>query len=229
MKKLGLLLAVLYLVSIVMAACSRVDNDDVFAADEQGSGTVGDMDRENVPSIQSAEYCMLGVLNADSAEALDPSVTENSDIIANRILQLFPDDHNYTVEMKKLGSYKEHDAYECTIRNRTDPNYSNTTVELLLRKDSGYEIETNQDIISEIASNCICPGCGGAGFFSSGGNVCGICGGTGQQYYPAVYFDVALQMWQGQFQACSGCAGAGRTGFIQIPCSICHGICYVFG
>ncbi len=74
----------------------------------------------------------------------------------------------------------------------------------------------------EVIQKTYCSNCGGSGTIYTGGSVCGICGGTGQQYIPNAYYD-NIMGWQGQWQMCSGCAGAGHFGGTSEICSNCHG------
>ena len=80
-------------------------------------------------------------------------------------------------------------------------------------------------------SQYMCTDCAGKGYYTvqnANQLACAICGGTGQQYNPSLYYD-AVMGWQGGYTACSGCAGSGYTGGVAPEthtCTNCDGIGY---
>jgi hypothetical protein len=72
-----------------------------------------------------------------------------------------------------------------------------------------------------IFNQYICPTCGGSGSVVTGSTACAICGGTGQQYIPNLFYD-PYNGWYGGYQSCSGCGGSGQITTYG-ACSSCGG------
>ena len=88
--------------------------------------------------------------------------------------------------------------------------------------EDGYRYYHDEELFDEIVPLITCPACGGTGQIMSGhGTVCGICGGSGQQYIPNLYYDGV--MWQGGYIGCGGCGGSGYTGTTWSTCLRCSG------
>ncbi len=215
MKKIiALALAIMMVFSFV--ACTDSDSTR-----DKGRGKSSD--RETV----SVKECVAAVLNAENTEELKPYISSYTDEYAEQIMEAYPND-DYKVSVEKLGKFEEFEVYCCSITSASDPDYSNKFVSPFKKTDDGYLMECDADVLNRIASDCVCGTCNGTGSLTTGANTCGICAGTGVQYFPNAYFDAALQMWMGETRACSGCAGAGSFGGTSTVCPTCNGSCLVF-
>lgn len=181
-----------------------------------------ELTKNDAEAVEKAEECLLGLLNSSTHDEISKYVTESSESYSENLLRLFPKS-DYTVNLKALGSLEGHDFFAYTIKSKSDNTVNASGIEVFTSTDKGYVVENNTEVLEKLKTACFCKTCKGTGTISAGGNTCGICGGTGQQYYPAVYYDAALHMWQGQFMACSGCGGAGHTGGSTVICPACHG------
>lgn len=177
-------------------------------------------------NIEKAAECLESVMNEGDAEGIKEFLTDDS---FDRAQELF--DHysgaEFDVTVEKAGEYEGYELYKYSARQRGGDGWENGIVVLLAVED-GYKLCMNPKVHQDVNDNLICASCSGTGSILSGGNTCGICGGTGQQYIPNAYFDAALGMWQGQYQACSGCGGAGMTGASSVTCGSCGGCGLIF-
>lgn len=210
MKKLAaLFLAVLVVFS--MAACGSEPTTTIDKTDGM-----------------SAEECFLAIAYADSVEEMANyiCVGEAKDYY-ERVKSLFGGD-TFSVTAEFSGTYEDYEVFYLTIKSKTDKSKEMANFEIFKKVGDDYKLALDAEAISKINTECLCPTCKGAGAFTTGGNTCGICGGTGVQYYPNAYFDAGTNMWMGETRACSGCAGAGHFGGSTKTCSTCHGRKYVF-
>ena len=166
---------------------------------------------------------MSGYVHAKNPEeACTFAVADSTDAIKKDLI-LFAG-KTYKVEANYLGSYDHYDFFRFTIRLAENGEVAMTPLMVLQPQAEEYVLCLLSSVLQTIENHCKCTTCQGSGQVYTGGNTCAICAGTGQQYYPNVYYDAALQMWQGLYQVCSGCAGAGHTGGILLTCDICRGI-----
>ena len=101
----------------------------------------------------------------------------------------------------------------------------------------GYDLEDKSDLSGgsfgftssdgvllyspDVYSHFACGNCGGSGVILTGNTTCAICGGSGQQYIPDAVYD-NIMGWQGIWQVCAGCGGAGNAPSYS-QCSACQG------
>lgn len=210
MKKLAALLLAIMVV-FTLAGC------------DNGTSTINSTDGISV------EECMLAVIHSKSAAEMAPyvSVGDANDYY-NNVKNLFAGD-TFSVKAEKSGHYNGYEVFYITIKSNSDKSKTMSNFEIFEKKGNNYYIALDADTINEINQNCVCPTCAGTGGVTTGGNVCGICSGTGVQTIPNAYYDATLNMWMPQTSACGGCGGSGYAGSGTFtPCGNCDGRRYVF-
>ncbi|MBQ8550341.1 MAG: hypothetical protein IJ426_03275 [Clostridia bacterium] len=197
----------------------------VFSMAACGSEPVSTVDPTDGMSV---EECYLAIMDSKNAEEMSEyiCVGKAEDYYSN-VEKLFGGD-TFTVSADYSGTYGGYEVYYLTIKSKTDKSKTMSNFEIFKKEGDDYKLALDAETISKINTECLCPTCKGVGSFTTGGNACGICGGTGVQYYPNAYFDAGTNMWMGETRACSGCAGAGHMGGTTTNCSTCHGRKYVF-
>ena len=90
--------------------------------------------------------------------------------------------------------------------------------------ENGFRYYVDDTLVERMENEIVCHHCSGSGQVSSNGSAmsCGICGGSGQQYIPNLYFD-QIMGWQGGYVCCSGCGGSGVTNVSWSTCPFCEG------
>lgn len=236
MKKLFCMVLALLCV-VMMTACDQqtpsasveADNSHTTSALDYSNETTtnfieGIFDSPNTwPSEEKAEECLLGFINAKSIEeAASFATADTAEDVQNTWASF--SGNTFRAEVSFAGEFEGLHVFLCKLIPGGSDQVYTTTLAIMRQQDDHYILCLQQSIQNHLVAQCLCPACNGNGQIYTGGNVCGICAGTGQQYYPNVYYDAALQMWQGQYQSCSGCAGAGHTGSNQLTCISCRGI-----
>lgn len=214
MKNVWKLFAIVICAGSLLCACGQK---------ETATGTIGSqqvavtqpMERGDADSALAA---ICGAIQAKTPEELAPFVTGGNESLLRQLVEHYPkEDGDVTAEY--AGSYNGYDMFAYKLA------YNGVTFEegmlMLQPQQDGYKLCLDAQIQQDMLDHCQCSACGGAGGNHAGGFVCGICGGTGQQYHANVYYDG--NMWQGQFLACSGCGGSGQTGSNWISCAFCGG------
>ncbi len=181
-----------------------------------------DDSKPTVSETNTVEECLTAVLNARSAAELDGWITDNFDGYYEQMKGHFPAD-DYVVSVEKLGEFQEREVYTFTITEAGKSDAPVSGVEVFKKDGTQYRVETNQEFIGKLVEECTCRTCDGSGKLVTSNHVCGVCAGTGVQYYPNTYYDAATNMWMGETRACSGCAGAGTLGGAASECPTCHG------
>lgn len=232
MKKIFAVLVIFVLaVGAVFTGCTsdvKVDDPEVtteqYVTSENATETDGTTASTTTTSHQtelSVSDCLEKLASAETAEEVENYVTENTYDKADAIASAYPG-ISYDATTEKIGDYGIYEVHKYELFDETTSELVEKSMVLCLKTDDGYLICSNNDVLSEFSNSCCCSTCGGSGSIYTG-TTCAICSGTGQQYIPNAYFDAALNMWQGQYQACSGCAGAGMTGGTNVICSGCGG------
>lgn len=208
------------------------DDDDKPKKEEQTSQTdpTGETDNTSVvvwPSDTLARQCMDWILKAETEENAKLCLTEDCHDRAAQLIDYYPNEE-YTLNMGFKAKFNEYDIYYY------DVHYSGELFEsgyaLLLRDTDRYKLCANKEVQQGLVDAYGCPTCNATGQISTGApTTCAICGGTGSQYYPNMYYDSTLNMWMGQHMACSGCGGSGQTGgAASAVCSTCNGSILIF-
>lgn len=175
------------------------------------------------------------VESADSYEAAQAYFTDDSD--QDSVNEIYD-------SIKNAGTLNELNAIYLDDVNGTDMvlfeyylNASDTlsrNLYLFEQSDDGsYKACFNEDLMDDASDllnqKFLCPNCGGNGSIEisagSTGTVCAICGGTGQQYIPNLYYDTVMG-WTGGYIGCSGCGGSGYIGSAAptyATCETCMG------
>lgn len=187
--------------------------------------------RQSVPAVepdaQLAAQCLQGMIQAETVEDMKTFMTEDSH---NRAQEMF--DHYTLKEVTVKAEYKCHnngyDVFSYTIESAGET--AEEGVAMFFREEDGYKLCVNATAQEKLVKDLQCKLCSGSGMIVVGNpSTCGICGGTGMQYYPNVYFDATLNTWMGQHMACSGCGGAGTIGAGgSMTCSACQGVGLLF-
>lgn len=177
-------------------------------------------------NIEKARECLEGIMNEGDTESIKEFLTDDSLDKAQELFEHYSG-AEFEVTVEKAGDFEGYELYKYTAKVKNGEGEESGIV-VLLAGDDGYKLCMDPKVHQNINENILCASCSGTGSVLSGGNACGICGGTGQQYIPNAYFDAALGMWQGQYQACSGCGGAGMTGASYVPCASCGGCGLIF-
>ena len=115
---------------------------------------------------------------------------------------------------EKVWAFPDIDAPEEEAAGHTEKE-TEKKEDLNAGRDAG---RITEDITTSSATFITCPNCGGMGRFT-----CGICGGSGQQYIPNMFYDPVMG-WTGGYQGCGGCGGSGGT-----VCPSCGGSGQVLG
>lgn len=199
-----------------------IENDKI---NENMDGVWNESAQDN--DISEAEECITNVIRAKNEDTIKEALTSDSLEYASDLLKYYNELDDFDLDMKKAGTYDGYDLFNYTILERNTKK-EETGIVILKKQGDNYKICMNEEIHQRIYDAVICTKCKGAGTISSGGMVCSICSGVGQQYIANAYFDSVLQMWQGTYQVCSGCAGAGHIGMTAKLCYHCSGAGMVF-
>ena len=218
MKNVWKVFAVVICAGSLLCACGEK---------EKASGTIGDQQTQQTQAstavmergdADSALATLCGAIQAQTTEEMAKYVTGADESKLQQLVEHYPKDKG-DVTVEYVGSYKNYDMFMYSL------SYNGETFEegmLMLQPEmQGYKLCLDSQIQQDMIDHCQCSSCSGAGSFYSGGMTCGICAGTGMQYYPNVYFDG--NMWQGQYMGCSGCGGAGHIGGTWTGCVLCGG------
>lgn len=168
---------------------------------------------------KAAQECIANLFQARDVQTVTEYLTADSYDTAEAVLS---DCKSLLVENEPEyhGRYEGYDVFALTVKYRTSGEVS--TIFVLLKEENGsYKFCANEEVLLKAQDDIICNVCAGNGKVQHGGQVCSICGGTGQQYIPNAYYDG--WMWQGLWQACAGCGGAGRFGVSYRNCAYCAG------
>lgn len=170
--------------------------------------------------IDELEAIILNIMEATDAETVKQYLSSESFDNAQGLVESYAGTE-YEATLEYAAEYDDYivcryHAFEGT--EQIEDGYLIFTIE-----NNNYKLCVNQDINNDFYEHFECSGCGGNGTINTGAtSTCGICGGTGQQYIPNLYYDAALG-WQGGYTGCSGCGGAGHTGAITTTCPTCNG------
>lgn len=218
MKKVICLILALCCV-LALAACADA------TPHSQKSDSDGSSDSKETVQLsreQKAENSFKAFLEAQNVEEAAQYFETDSDEQLRKTMEYYGQ-YDLTVEMDYLGKIDDADAFKCHIMLQ-DGSTLNTSFIFGKEQDDGYVFCEKEAYLTEIREKVLCKTCNASGVVYSGGTVCGICAGTGWQYIPNAYYDPGTQMWMGQNQACSGCAGMGYFNRQSLPCTDCHGI-----
>ena len=227
MKKNSLsILCLVLTLSLVLCACVRIEvfrNNDKSSQQNSTNATKASS-KTTFPNEDLATQCMHSILQAKTAEEMDAFLTDGTKEKTTMLLEHYPDGEA-NITMRHAAQYKNYDIFYYTISYK-DVDFKEENITILCRGKTGYQLCLEDAVNKEIVTTFTCSQCGGGGkTITSDPAVCGICGGTGVQWNPNVYFDSTLNMWMGQNVACSGCGGSGQmSGVNQITCSGCNGL-----
>ena len=169
---------------------------------------------------KKAEDSFMAVVNAENVEAAAHYMeTDTPEQLQDKLD--FCKKHNFRVEMDYIGEVEDKDIFKCKIILADDSILDSPFV-FGTELNDRYVFCEKEAFLTEMKNELLCHTCNASGKITSAGTACAICSGTGQQYYPNAYYNGWL--WIGQYQACSGCAGAGYFNQRTQTCSICHGV-----
>lgn len=180
------------------------------------------------PDPQLAAQCLLTMIQAETIEGVKACLTEDSQDRAQEMKTHYVVT-DVTVEAKFECAYKDYEIFSYVVKTADGETWEDGAA-MFLRDENGYKLCVNADKQSQLVKDMQCKLCSGGGMIVVGNSsVCGICGGTGTQYYPNVYYDATLNTWMGQYMACSGCAGSGTIGAGgSVTCTACGGAGILF-
>ena len=215
--KLSRLIAAM-LAALLVYSCTACGTNAVPYSQESNTpkSTHASVSRE-----KKAEKSLLAAIKAENVEQaaqyMETDSTEQMQNILNNYSQ-----YDFEVEMDYLGKTDEMDIFRCEMIHVADGSTLNTTFVFGTEMNDRYVFCEKEDFLAKMKENVLCRTCNASGTIFNGGTACAICSGTGQQYYPNAYYNG--WQWIGQYQACSGCAGAGYFNQRTQTCSICHGV-----
>ena len=215
MKNLLALVFVLLFTLSVTACGSNSSKDDILSQ----------VSNKSTDKAKATEI-ILTLCNSDDPDEIKELVTDNDDEMIDRIIEAFPGD-DYNVKLEKFGKYKDYIVYKYTLTRDSEPGRSVSGLEIFKKKNGKMYIANDVETINAFTEDCTCNNCNGTGTGTTVQNACGICGGTGVQYYPNSYYDSALNMWVGETRACSGCGGSGGHSTNSSACTNCDGVGFV--
>ena len=172
-----------------------------------------------IEKTKAAQECIANISQSPNVNTLRQYLTADSYDAAEAVWSNWSS-LDPAVEIEYIGKYKEYDVFLIAAKYRVTGKEERGF--MLLKEENGsYKACANEEVLRKAQDDIVCNVCAGNGKVQNGGQVCGICGGTGQQYIPNAYYDG--WMWQGLWQACAGCGGAGRVGVVYRDCAYCAG------
>ncbi len=234
MKKMWRILSLLCACILLFTACSVTDNN-VEKTTEAGTDVstveTSALSKEEQEQLQQdiklAEEKIKGILNAKTAEDVYKNAGSLPEEYVKNVLEKFPDD-DYTVTAEKLGVFEKNDVYFFSINRTSDADYENAVIELFVKTDGDYLLNSDEEIRARLEKKHACPSCRGLGFIIVNGDTCPVCDGTLMEYNEKAYYDKELKAWQGQMQECTGCNGTGKAIDTAIDCETCKGKIFIF-
>lgn len=194
---------------------------DLFSDTPNGTVIADDDPVINNKELSNDELFLEWLKDCDvsSEEAFAESISAESD--KDYVHDYF--DSFKQIELKSGECYMDDGKFMLYVIKYTRDGQELKGPELFTKEDGKLKLYLNLSELETVYKSLLCPDCGGSGTIHTGAIVCGICSGTGQQWYPNVFFDG--NMWQGAFQACSGCGGSGFTdpGTV-VACPRCGGV-----
>lgn len=170
---------------------------------------------------KKAEKSLLAAIKAETVEQAAQYMETDSAEQMQKMLDNYSQ-YDLTVEMDYLGKADDKDVFKCEMIRVVDSSTLNTTFVFGTEMKDRYVFCEKESFLAKMKESVFCRTCNASGVIYSGGTACAICAGTGQQYIPNAYYNG--WQWVGQYQACSGCAGAGYFNRRTQTCNICHGV-----
>lgn len=172
-----------------------------------------------IQKTKAAQECIANIFQSPNVNTLRQYLTADSYDVAEEIWSVWQS-LDPAVEIEYIGKYEAYDVFSFAAKYRVTGEEEGCFI-LLKEENGSYKLCANEDVLLKAQYDIVCNVCAGSGQVQCGGQVCGICGGTGQQYIPNAYYDGF--MWQGLWQACAGCGGAGWFGVSFRNCAYCAG------
>lgn len=214
-KLIRMIAAVLSMLLVLFcAACGDVAPHSQENTSSKSSNTSASRERK-------AEKSLLAAINAEGVEEAAQYMETDSDEQMQNILDMYSE-YDLTVEMDYLGKTDGMDVFKCKMLHASDGSTLKTTFVFGTEMKDRYVFCEKEDFLTKVNKTVLCGTCNASGVIYSGGTACAICAGTGQQYIPNAYYNG--WQWVGQYQACSGCAGAGYFNRRTYTCTACHGM-----
>lgn len=180
---------------------------------------------ENIIASWASDVFRL--LEKNNTKGLNKLLGKENAAELQKLYQQYPVNRNERRIIKVIKKDADQIYFGMLYGNKPTKQYNYYFRGRLTRKDGYWQFDCSEEV-EDFLYGHVCSRCAGYGlieeYAGGGGSVCGICGGTGQQYNPYLYMDGSGN-WQGGYSMCSGCGGTGHVGgsYTTTLCPSCGG------